>query len=83
MKPALKEKFGVVRIGFFESYIDSHHHEDCELNILVELTRPLGWDFFALKEFIEFRLKTKIDICTPRALKPALKDEILAQTIFA
>lgn len=83
LKPVLREKFGVKRIGYFESYIDYHHNQHCELNILVELERPLGWDFFALKEFIERRLGTSIDICTPQALRPALRDEIISQTTFA
>ncbi|MFN8776677.1 MAG: hypothetical protein ACK5XV_07925 [Flavobacteriales bacterium] len=83
LKPVLREKFGVKRIGYFESYIDYHHNQHCELNILVELERPLGWDFFALKEFIERRLGMSIDICTPQALRPALRDEIISQTTFA
>lgn len=83
LKPVLKEKFGVKRIGYFDSYIDHHHNKLCELNILVELEQPLGWDFFSLKQFIEKRLGMSIDICTPNALRPALKDEILENTVYA
>ena len=82
LKPQLHQKFGVKKIGYFDSYIDYHHNQHCELNILVELERPLGWEFFALKEFIEKRVGVSIDICTPNALKPALRDEILAETRF-
>ena len=81
-KKELLEKFGVRRIGYFDSYIDLHHNHNCEVNILVELDKPLGWDFFTLKEFLEKKLKTRIDICTPNALKAALKEEILAETRF-
>ena len=82
LKPELKEKFGVKKIGFFDCFIDRHHNDLCELNILVELEQPLGWRFFELKERLEYRLGFPIDICTPAALKPALKDEILEQTHF-
>lgn len=82
IKPILREKFGVRRVGYFDCYIDHHHNANCEVNILVELEKPLGWDFFALKEFIERRLGMHIDICTERSLKPALREEILAQTRF-
>jgi predicted nucleotidyltransferase len=82
LKPQLESKWGVDRIGFFDCFIDHHHHADCELNILVELSKPLGWEFFALKEWLESKLAMRIDICTPNALKPALKEEILDQTIF-
>lgn len=82
LKQALSDKFGVIRIGYFDSYIDYHHNHNCEVNILVELESPLGWEFFSLKEYLERKLQTRIDICTPNALKPALKDEILKQTRF-
>jgi len=83
LKPQLLQKFGVTNIGYFDCFIDHHHNAHCEINILVELERPLGWDFFSLKEFLEKRLGMAIDICTPKALKPALRDEIMEHTIFA
>jgi predicted nucleotidyltransferase len=50
--------------------------------VLVELEQPLGWRFFEMKEWLEFKLGFSIDICTPASLKPALKDEILSQTHY-
>jgi len=82
LKPELKRRYGVNKLGFFDCYIDTHHNEHCELNVLVELQRPLGWEFFGLKQFIEKKLQIRIDICTPNALKPALRDEIIANTHF-
>lgn len=83
LKPELESKFGVRRIGFFEDFIDRTHTENCEVNILVEFEKPLGWKFFELKEWLQYKLKMRIDICTPRSLKPALKSEIMDQTQFA
>lgn len=82
LKPELHRKFGVVKIGFFEDFIDTRHTENCELNVLVEFAQPLGWKFFELKGWLEYKLNMRIDICTPRSLKPAIKDEILSQTTF-
>ncbi len=82
LKPVLKEKYGVKKIGFFDCFLDKHHNGLCELNVLVELEQPLGWRFFELKEWLEFKLGFSIDICTPASLKPALKDEILSQTHY-
>jgi len=83
LKPMLREKYGVQRIGYFDLFIDHHHNKLCELNILVELERPLGWDFFSLKQFLEKRLGMSIDICTPNSIRPALRDEIYEHTVFA
>jgi predicted nucleotidyltransferase len=82
LKPELKRKYGVLKIGFFDRYIDTHHADHAELNLYIELERPLGWEFFGLKQFIEKRLELRIDICTPNALKPAFREEILANTHF-
>lgn len=82
LKPELDRKFGVIKVGFFEDYIDTRHTENCEVNVLVEFRQPLGWKFFELKGWLEFKLDRRIDICTPRSLKPAIKEEIIHQTIF-
>jgi uncharacterized protein len=82
LKPILSQRFGVDRIGYFDCFLDQHHNQDCELNILVILEKPLGWEFFELKEFLQKKLQTRIDICTPKALKPALREEIMNQTRF-
>jgi predicted nucleotidyltransferase len=47
-----------------------------EVNILVTLRKPLGWKFFELKEFLEMKLKRRIDIVTPRGLKTLYREEI-------
>lgn len=82
IKPQLRSKWGVLKIGYFETFLDKKHTLNCELNILVELEKPLGWEFFAMKEWIQNKLRIPIDICTPKALKPSLKEEILDQTVF-
>ncbi|MFY8137300.1 MAG: nucleotidyltransferase family protein [Flavobacteriales bacterium] len=81
-KPDLERRWGVKSIGFFDDYIDHHHTANCEINILVEFHEPLGWRFFEMKEWLEKKLFIRIDICTPKSLKPALKEEILNQTTF-
>ncbi len=82
LKPILMEKWGVKKLGYFYDYRDVHHTVNCELNVLVELEKPLGWEFFTLKEFIQEKLEIPIDICTPRALKVALKEEILSKVRY-
>lgn len=82
IKPELRRKFGVTRIGCFDCYIDHHHNRLCDINVLVELEHPLGWDFFALKEFLEKKLEIHIDILTPNAIRAAMKDEIMQEVHY-
>jgi uncharacterized protein len=82
IKPELRRKFGVTRIGCFDCYIDHHHNKLCDLNVLVELEQPLGWDYFALKEFLQKKLEIHIDIFTPNAIKPAMKEDVMKEVHF-
>jgi hypothetical protein len=82
LKPELRSRWGVKRIGCFDVYLDKHRSFDCELNILVELERPLGWEFFAMKEWVQLKLRMPIDICTEKSIKPDLKKKVFANIQF-
>jgi hypothetical protein len=82
LKPELHRKFGVTRIGCFDCYIDHHHNRLCDINVLVELEKPLGWDFFALKEFLQRKLEIHIDIITANAIKPAMQADVMKEVHF-
>ena len=82
MRSDLERRYGVTRLGCFDCYIDHHHNRLCDINVYVELDKPLGWKFFELKEYLEQKLEVHIDILTPRGIKPALKDEIMAAIQF-
>ena len=77
IKPYLHQKFSVNKIGYFGSYARNTHTENSDLDILVELEKPLGWEFFDLQEYLEDVLKLKIDLTTVNGLKQQLKETIL------
>ncbi len=77
--PEIRRKYGVRKLGVFNSFLAQHHTGECDLNVLVELERPLGWEFFDLKMFLERKLQMHIDVFTDSSLKPALRDQILAE----
>jgi predicted nucleotidyltransferase len=54
----------------------------CDINVLVELEKPLGWDFFALKEFLQRKLEIHIDIITANAIKPAMQADVMKEVHF-
>lgn len=82
LKPHLTEKFKVRNIGVFGSYSDGSQTPISDLDILVDLNEPLGWEFFDLKEFLEIEFNCSVDLVTRNALKEQLKDQILSQTKF-
>ena len=81
-KPFLAEQFKVKEIGVFGSYARDEASDESDVDILVEFREPIGWEFFDLKEFLEDILGKEVDLTTPRALKPQLRDEILRQVAY-
>ena len=69
-KSELKQKFKVNRIGIFGSYIREEQTKLSDVDLLVELIEPIGWEFVDLKEFLEGILGVNVDLLTINALKP-------------
>lgn len=82
-KPILREKFKVKEIGIFGSYVRGEESEESDVDILVEFSEPIGWEFVDLVEFLEKILERKVDLVTVRALKPQIKDKILKEVVYA
>ena len=77
LKPYLQEEFAVKEIGVFGSFSDNTFHKDSDIDILVELEKPIGWRFFTLEMYLGKVFGKKIDLVAKPALKKHLKEQIL------
>ena len=82
LKPKLYRDYAVREIGFFGSFSNNTFTVDSDIDILVELEKPIGWRFLSLEMFLEKTFNRKIDLVTKNALKKQLKDSILNQVYF-
>lgn len=82
LKPALYKDFAVTEIGLFGSFSDNTNTEESDIDILVELEKPIGWKFFTLELYLEKTFNRKIDLVTKNALKAQIKDSILKQVYY-
>lgn len=82
IKPALMDKFHVSKIGYFGSYVNGKQTINSDLDLLVEFSQPVGWQFFALEKFLEQVLGLPVDLVTKNALKEQIKDTILNQVVY-
>jgi predicted nucleotidyltransferase len=82
LKPELAAKFHVSRIGYFGSYASNSQTAKSDLDLLVEFSKPIGWEFFTLESFLEQSFGIPIDLVTQNALKERIKDSILKQVNF-
>ncbi|HMN25111.1 MAG: nucleotidyltransferase family protein [Ignavibacteriaceae bacterium] len=79
LKPMLQKEYAVKRIGLFGSFSDDTFNEESDIDILVELEKPIGWKIISLEIFLEEIFNRKIDLVTKNALKEQLKNNILNQ----
>ena len=82
LKPALYKDYSITKIGLFGSFLDDTYTENSDIDILVELEKPIGWDFFSLELYLEKVFNRKIDLVTKNALKNQIKDSILEQVNY-
>jgi predicted nucleotidyltransferase len=83
LKPELYRDYSVKSIGLFGSYADNTQQEQSDIDLLVELEKPIGWKFFSLELYLEKIFNKKIDLVTHNALKDQIKEIILAQVTYA
>lgn len=77
IKPLLANQFHVTKIGYFGSYANGDFNEDSDLDLLVEFSQPVGWEFFRLERYLEEYLGIKIDLVTLNAIRASMKAKIL------
>lgn len=79
----LRKKYHVKKVGFFGSYSKGKETQKSDVDIMVELEYPIGFfDFIRLEDFLGKTLNKKVDLVTRKALKPAIKDEILKEVVY-
>jgi predicted nucleotidyltransferase len=82
IKPELESRFKVSSIGYFGSFANGTQNPQSDLDLLVEFSQPVGWDFFTLENYLEHLLGLKVDLVTRNSLKDQIKDSILSQVLY-
>jgi len=83
LKPALRNEFAVSKIGLFGSFTDGTFSEESDIDLLVELEKPIGWKILSLEIYLEKVFNRKVDLVTKSALKEPIRDRILKQISYA
>jgi predicted nucleotidyltransferase len=81
LKPSLEREYGVTRLRLFGSHARDQAQDDSDVDLIVDLTRPLGLDFFGLEIELAERLGRKVDLATPDGLHRVIKDRVLAEAV--
>lgn len=78
------ETFGVGRLSLFGSFARGEGRDDSDVDLLVEFNRPIGlFEFVRLQRRLAEILGHPVDLVTPAALKPQLRERILREAVVA
>lgn len=65
----LADEYGVARIGIFGSYATKTALEGSDIDLVIEFSKPIGFRFVELAEYLEQLLGKRVDILTPDGLE--------------
>ncbi|MBA4390332.1 MAG: nucleotidyltransferase [Syntrophus sp. (in: bacteria)] len=65
----LSSEFGVEKIGLFGSVATGTDNDSSDIDLIVEFSRPLGFKFIRLVEYLEGILGRKVDLLTQAGLE--------------
>ena len=83
-KPLLAEKYGVIVVGVFGSYVRGEQRPDSDLDLLVELERPARIGLMGLVELEQYLsdlLGVQVDLAIKENLKPRIGEHILQEVV--
>ena len=82
-KSILVQRYNVKKIGIFGSHSRGSASKASDVDILVSFSQtPDIFEFIRLEEFFKNLLGSKVDLVTPGALKPLIRENILKETTY-
>jgi len=82
-KKELNERYGLISIGIFGSYGRGEQYTESDLDLLVEVRRPMGFfKFIKLENHLTQLLGVKVEMVTKEALKPNIGKQILQEVQY-
>jgi uncharacterized protein len=84
-KKLFLDEFGVRRIGVFGSFSKGSQTSSSDIDIIVDIEKNYKniHKFFRFKRFLENELGRNIDLGFEQSLKPAVREKIKGQIVYA
>lgn len=83
VKPVLGSRFHVCSIGLFGSIVrDDFSPISSDVDIIVDFSKPIGIEFVDLADFLEHKIKRKVDLVSKKGIKPKYFKQIEPEIIY-
>jgi predicted nucleotidyltransferase len=74
--PELRQRYPIRSLALFGSFATNDNRPDSDIDLIIELDRPLGFAFFTLQDELTNLLGRDVDLVTASGLKPAMARSI-------
>jgi predicted nucleotidyltransferase len=78
----LRDEYKIKKISVFGSFARGEQKKGSDIDILVEFSEPVGFEFFRAARYLEKILGVKVDLVTKDALKPQLTGAIERDLVY-
>lgn len=82
LKPELSQKFYVETIGLFGSVVRNDFSATSDIDIIVDFSQPIGIEFVDLAEYIELKLRHKVDLVSKNGIKDKYFKAIESEIVY-
>jgi predicted nucleotidyltransferase len=83
LKPEIMLKYKIKEIGLFGSYARGEERRGSDIDLLVDFADDASFfDLVRLGDFLEARLRRKVDLISKRALRKELRRQVLQEVIM-
>jgi hypothetical protein len=84
LKSDLTTRYKVRNIGVFGSFARKEARADSDVDILVDFNDGADlFDLVELSEYLEEKIGRHVDLATPRALRPEIREGIYRDVVYA
>ena len=73
------EKYGVKRARIFGSFARGEARPDSDVDMVVDLERPLGFEYFAMQNELEQELGREVDVMTEDSINKFFRPYIVPE----
>lgn len=81
LKPWLEEQ-GIVNVRLFGSYARDEARPDSDVDLLVEMNKPMGWDFFGVERRLGERLGVKVEMGTEDSMHRLVRRHAIREAVI-
>lgn len=81
-KGELRRRYKVMELGIFGSYAKGKQKRSSDVDILVKFNPNASlFDFVGLGNYLEEKLKIKVDVVSEGGIRPELKNDIIKEVV--